>query len=46
MEIEKNKEKKGLIVAGMNSSDGKTLVTCLLLSALKRINRLNFTTRE
>ena len=38
MEIEKNKEKRGLIVAGMNSSDGKTLVTCLLLSALKRRN--------
>ena len=36
MGIKKNNENRGLIVAGMNSSDGKTLVTCLLLSALER----------
>ena len=36
MGIEVNKENKGVIIAGMNSSDGKTLVTCLLLSALER----------
>ena len=31
-----NNSQKGLIVAGMNSSDGKTLVTCLLLSSMER----------
>ena len=36
MNPESNKKYKGLIVAGMNSSDGKTLVTCMLLSALER----------
>jgi len=38
MGVSINKENKGIIVAGMNSSGGKTLVTCLLLSALGRRN--------
>jgi len=38
MEVNTNKENEGIIVAGMNSSGGKTLVTCLLLSALGRRN--------
>ena len=34
MEVNINKKNSGIIIAGMNSSDGKTFVTCLLLSAL------------
>ena len=38
MGVKINKENEGIIVAGMNSSGGKTLVTCLLLSAFGRRN--------
>ena len=38
MKVRKNEENKGLIIAGMNSSDGKTFVTCLILSSLERRN--------
>ena len=36
MQAPKNKKHKGLIVAGMHSSGGKTAVTCLLLAALRQ----------
>ena len=36
MTVNTNKTNKGVIVAGMGSSDGKTLVTCILLSLLER----------
>ena len=40
MTVNSNKKNKGVIVAVMSSSDGKTLVTCLLLSSLERRNIL------
>jgi len=38
MQAPNNNKHKGLIVAGMHSSGGKTAVTCLLLSALRKRN--------
>ena len=38
MQAPQNNKHKGLIVAGMHSSGGKTAVTCLLLSALRKRN--------